>query len=396
VARASQYHWLLPPGVKFTEGTPTTGNHILLDLEDNFEGGTLSVAGKNGCGVGALASFGLSVPARIAAGQPIGGNDTLCAGQPEAVFTTHPLANATSYHWKLQLGAGPVAQFVTAEPTLTIHVPNQAQSGSLSVAGSNACRTGMYSPPFAFAISTVPAAEVAGPREVCPGKATVEYSTEPVAGCRSYDWKLPAHVRPLTGSTVTSANRISVHILDGFTGGIIQVSATNRCGTGIPSAGLAVRAMPALPVPILSQSCNTLHVQAQAYPLQWYVDEMPVAGQTDEQLTLRQKGTYTVRVFGPCDTTSASLVAEPITATPEDVPNVFTPNGDKWNETFQLADKLKGASLVVQNRWGRVVYESSNYQNDWDGQALSPGVYYYYLKISCQSRAVRGIVQLLR
>lgn len=79
------------------------------------------------------------------------------------------------------------------------------------------------------------------------------------------------------------------------------------------------------------------------------------------------------------------------------IPNVFTPNSDGINDEFKIAIEEEGdnknteillneyyqsSKLVVFNRWGRVVHESDDYQNDWDGGKLSDGVYYFVLK--CQ------------
>jgi len=62
-------------------------------------------------------------------------------------------------------------------------------------------------------------------------------------------------------------------------------------------------------------------------------------------------------------------------------PNVITPNGDDKNEKLEIKGLMNGAYtdkvLVVYNRWGKKVYESNNYQNDFDGQGLPDGVYYY-------------------
>lgn len=59
--------------------------------------------------------------------------------------------------------------------------------------------------------------------------------------------------------------------------------------------------------------------------------------------------------------------------------NVFTPNGDGKNDYFTLfnLDDYPNASVKVFNRWGKLVYENENYQNDWDGGDLNAGTYYY-------------------
>ncbi len=65
------------------------------------------------------------------------------------------------------------------------------------------------------------------------------------------------------------------------------------------------------------------------------------------------------------------------------IPNVFTPNNDGRNDYFYITniEKLKNNHLMIFNRWGNLVYEKSNYQNDWDGKNCPDGVYYYILKL---------------
>lgn len=64
------------------------------------------------------------------------------------------------------------------------------------------------------------------------------------------------------------------------------------------------------------------------------------------------------------------------------VPNVFTPNEDEWNEFFliQNLEMYKTRNLIVFNRWGYPVFRSEDYKNDWQPVNISPGVYYYVLE----------------
>ena len=50
------------------------------------------------------------------------------------------------------------------------------------------------------------------------------------------------------------------------------------------------------------------------------------------------------------------------------------PNAKPLNFYFESTD------LVVFNRWGNKVFESNNYQNNWDGGNLADGTYFYILK----------------
>jgi gliding motility-associated-like protein/uncharacterized repeat protein (TIGR01451 family) len=65
------------------------------------------------------------------------------------------------------------------------------------------------------------------------------------------------------------------------------------------------------------------------------------------------------------------------------VHNVFTPNGDGKNDTF-LIDNLKSFEeneLTVINRWGNIVYKTKNYNNEWNGNELNDGTYFYIIKV---------------
>ena len=77
------------------------------------------------------------------------------------------------------------------------------------------------------------------------------------------------------------------------------------------------------------------------------------------------------------------------------IPNVFTPNNDNINETFFIRNlPASGSVLVISNRWGKIVYETNNYQNDWDGGDHSDGTYFY--RIDIEGTVYKGWVEIWR
>ncbi|MCD4745043.1 MAG: gliding motility-associated C-terminal domain-containing protein [Bacteroidales bacterium] len=123
-------------------------------------------------------------------------------------------------------------------------------------------------------------------------------------------------------------------------------------------------------------------------------------------------GTYDVCLnfttfYGCIDDTCINVEVKPVKLK---IPNVFTPNGDGINDKFEIVIDEEGDSgggtvksissntnseklindyylsntLLIFNRWGKKVYEVNDYKNDWDGDNLSNGVYYYVLKCEGQ------------
>ncbi len=79
------------------------------------------------------------------------------------------------------------------------------------------------------------------------------------------------------------------------------------------------------------------------------------------------------------------------------IPNVFTPTNDGINELF----KIKGIEfdiweLTIYSRWGEIVFHSTDYQNDWNGNNLSPTVYYYILENKKINEKYTGTVRIIR
>ncbi len=94
-----------------------------------------------------------------------------------------------------------------------------------------------------------------------------------------------------------------------------------------------------------------------------------------------------------------------------ELPNAFTPNGDGSNELFKpypycFVDRIE---MQIFNRWGQLVYETTNPDINWDGNnqagmELAEGAYYYTCKvfeervsgITASDELLSGYIELVR
>lgn len=93
------------------------------------------------------------------------------------------------------------------------------------------------------------------------------------------------------------------------------------------------------------------------------------------------------------------------------LPNAFTPNGDRDNEVFSRFSQTDFDPLnfdfQIFNRWGSIVYSSSNPDFDWDGtdgsgNEYSVGTYFFVSQYTCldngspTEKQKKGWIALLR
>ncbi len=94
------------------------------------------------------------------------------------------------------------------------------------------------------------------------------------------------------------------------------------------------------------------------------------------------------------------------------VPNAFTPDGDGINDFFEFQGAPEPVILHIFDRWGKRIFYTDNYQNNWDGtyqgEPLPGGVYTYLIEYTYQNpnatqpdakgspQQARGVVNLIR
>ena len=82
----------------------------------------------------------------------------------------------------------------------------------------------------------------------------------------------------------------------------------------------------------------------------------------------------------------------------------FSPNGDDFNETWQVSylNAYEGAKISVFNRWGIMIWESEyptieNWDGTHNGQPVPSGTYFYILSFSSDEKeTITGPITILR
>jgi len=102
--------------------------------------------------------------------------------------------------------------------------------------------------------------------------------------------------------------------------------------------------------------------------------------------------------WNPAVNITQSIVTLP---TFDNIRSLFTPNNDGMNDYWYIPDIEQYGTISVQiyNRFGKLLYKSSAYKNDWDGTyngtPLPEAAYYYIIK-SSEKGLIKGVVNIVR
>lgn len=131
----------------------------------------------------------------------------------------------------------------------------------------------------------------------------------------------------------------------------------------------------------------------------WDLDDGTLQTGNGLTYTYADTGTYTVVMvvtneIGCIDTVSKVVkVIDGIV-----IPNAFSPNGDGKNDVLKIGnlEAYENPNLRIYNRWGVLLYQSDNYQNDWDGGDVPDGTYFYVLLLPTEQQDFKGTVFIAR
>jgi gliding motility-associated-like protein len=111
--------------------------------------------------------------------------------------------------------------------------------------------------------------------------------------------------------------------------------------------------------------------------------------------------TYTLQVTDSrgCVTADQTFIkASPVLV----VPNTFTPNGDGFNDFWDVRGLIAYENAIVDvfNRYGQPLFHSVGYPKPWEGtyngQPVPPGTYYYKINTNINGQVLSGYVVVMR
>jgi len=159
---------------------------------------------------------------------------------------------------------------------------------------------------------------------------------------------------------------------------------------------------------IISGESTTLTVTTDAEGATYMWSDGSTEGPT-RTVSPTETTTYTVTVTdinGCTSEASITITVDPAICSNVFLPTAFTPNGDGNNDEFMLRSDaaVDEIDLQILDRWGKEVFRTTDQNEGWNGfhrqtgHELSPDVYAYCLKVTCngQETISAGHVTLIR
>lgn len=238
--------------------------------------------------------------------------------------------------------------------------------------------------------------------EICPGDSVL-ISVTASGGFGQYYYLWPA-----TGAT-TAETWVKPDQTTSY-----QVIVSDECQTFSVNGNTTVTVV--APIANFQISSHTLFddlpitfqnttVNGETY--QWFFGDGNTSTVVHPNNTYSEPGYYVVTLIATDDKGCMDSISKPIfieEAYYIYVPNTFTPDGLRYNETFHVsAIGIRSLEVMVFNRWGEIAFTSNEIDFEWDGtfngQFVQDGTYVWKIKYftnSGREETIVGHINLIR
>lgn len=245
-------------------------------------------------------------------------------------------------------------------------------------------------------VYAVPVASIdASSLEGCEPHSVQFYNNSTVASgnLESFSWDVGnssgiTSVAPSVDYTQEGTYNVSV-IAVGSEGGCSDTVSVTDMITVHPTPQASFSFSPSEEITMLDPRVSFTNTSVDAIDYAWYFGDGNSSNGISPTHTFTETGIYGIQLHAYNNGCEDVAMAE-VRVHPETfiyIPNSFTPNNDGINDTFKPEGVgVKSYSLVIHDRWGKEMFQTSNWEQSWNGTFLGKrvpqGVYVYRVEIS--------------
>lgn len=332
-------------------------------------------------------------------------NDTLICGPLssfELIATS--FGTASTWHWSSNAQFTDILNSPSTDSTGTV---SPAVSGTYHIRASNgSVCTARDSVNVMVQLATV---QLTGEQGICVGD-TAQLAVSGDLGTASIVWVPADEIISGQGTTTafvapTSQTTYGVNLssdLGCSWSGTVTVNVSPLFGSTVTASADQTLVLPGTTVQLLATPASGV---TYAWEPAGAVSDPTIA---DPMAVVEQTTTFIATISDGICIRSIPVTVQVYELICEDpdifVPNTFTPNGDGTNDLLYVRGRhIARMEFKVFDRWGELVFESTDPANGWDGRfkgmAVDPAVFVYHLRAWCidgQEYFTKGNVTVVR
>ena len=322
----------------------------------------------------------------------------VCPNMP-LQFIDQSVVFGTITSWDWDLGNGSVSTL--QNPTTTYDTPG-FYDVSLSITVEGICNYDTVVQDYVEVLST-PDVPIYFSHTAACGPVTTDFSVE----TDSLIYPAPVFFWDFNnGATSTdSLTTSSVFSNTGIYNVVLTVTYSNGCtmtdsvpvqiyANTIPEVSCNPQPNPVLAEvdAIMNNTTNTFGIPVEQLIWSWDLGDGTITDEYQPTHSYGVEGLYDIVLMAFTDSMCSDTAHCPLVVGELlNIPNVFTPNGDGFNDYFEIVyyGGLTMFDLSIFNRWGIEVFHSTDKDFQWDGTIngaeAASGTYFYIVKITTES-----------
>jgi gliding motility-associated-like protein len=155
---------------------------------------------------------------------------------------------------------------------------------------------------------------------------------------------------------------------------------------------------------LVTETSELVAVATSGLPVSFESKDPDIARVDGSTLTGISRGNANIRAWQQGNENyyaAENEVTVEVISTHENIMYLFTPNIDGFNDFWEIPelDSYGECEVKVYNRWGKLVFSSTEYHNEWDGTSNGvnlPSAAYYFIIKSETAGTIKGTVNIVR